>query len=57
MVILFSCWWAGFEYSGDQVKKNEVGVARGTYERQGKQLQDFMGKPEGKKPLGRPRLR
>jgi hypothetical protein len=44
-------------YSGDQIKKNEMGRARDTCERQEMGVQGFGGKTRGKKPLGRPRLR
>ena len=38
---------------GDQVKTNEVGGACGMY---GEEKRVLMEKPEGKRPLGRPRL-
>jgi hypothetical protein len=36
---------------------NEVGGACGTHERGQKTVQGLVGKPEGKRPLGRPRHR
>jgi hypothetical protein len=38
-----------------QVKKNEVGGTCGTHGRGEKSVQGFLGNPEGKRPLGRPR--
>jgi hypothetical protein len=38
-------------------KANEVGRACGTHERGEKIVQFLVGKPEGKRPLGRPRRR
>jgi hypothetical protein len=40
---------------GDKIKKNEMGGAR-SRERRGV-YRVLEGKPEGKRPLGRPRLR
>jgi hypothetical protein len=40
-----------------QVKANEVGGACGTHGRGEKSVQGFGGKPEGRRPLGRPRRR
>jgi hypothetical protein len=39
---------------GDQIKKNEMGGVCGTY---GRQERVLLGIPEGKRPLGKPRLR
>ena len=44
-------------YSVDKTKKNEMGKTFGTYGRQQNCIQSFGGKPEGKRPLGRPRRR
>jgi len=44
-------------HSGDQIKKNEMGRACGTCERQGMGVQGFGGRTRGKKTLGRPRHR
>ena len=44
--------------SGDQIEKNEMDGACSTYEGRGDVYTGFWwGKPEGKRPLGRPRLR
>jgi hypothetical protein len=40
-----------------QVKANEVGGACGTHGRGRKVYKVLVGKPEGKRPLGRPRRR
>jgi hypothetical protein len=43
-------------YSGDQLRKTEMGGARSTYAVKKRCLQGFLvGKHDGKKPLGRPR--
>ena len=42
-------------YSGDQIKRNEIGGARKEQRRGAYVI--LLGKPEGKRPLGRPRLR
>ena len=39
---------------GSQIKKNEVGGAYGTYERQERFIRGLVGRPEGKRLLGRP---
>jgi len=44
-------------HSGDQIKHNEIGGAWGTYGREGRYYRLSVGKPEGKIPLVRPRLR
>jgi len=41
-------------YSGDQIKKSEMGGTCSTY---GGEEKILMGKPEGQIPLGRPRCR
>jgi hypothetical protein len=41
----------------DQIKVNELGRACGTHGRGEKRVQVFGGKPEGKRPLERPRRR
>jgi hypothetical protein len=44
--------------SGDKIKKNEMGRACGANGEEKRCIQGFGGgKPEGKKPLGRPRPR
>jgi hypothetical protein len=37
-----------------QIKKNEVGGGGNTYEGYKRCMQGFVGKPEGKRPVGRP---
>ena len=45
-------------YSGDQVKKNEIGGARGTYGMLGEVHTGFLvGRTAAKKLLGRPKRR
>jgi hypothetical protein len=44
-------------YSVDQMKKNEMDGACGTYGGQERCLQGFGGETLGKEPLGRPRRR
>jgi len=44
-------------YSGDQIKKNEMRRACGTYQRLERCVQNFGWEARGKKPLGRPRRR
>jgi hypothetical protein len=44
-------------YLGDQIKKNDMGRACSMYWGEEKCVQDFVGKPEGERPLGRPRHR
>jgi hypothetical protein len=44
-------------YSGDQIKKNEMGGACGTYGGQEGARRVFVGKPEVRRPFGRHRLR
>jgi hypothetical protein len=41
----------------NQVNENEVGGACGMHGRREKCVQNSVGKPEGKKPLGKPRRR
>jgi hypothetical protein len=48
------------KYLGDQIRKNEMGGACSTCGRQVRFIQRFggeMGRPEGKRPLGRHRSR
>ena len=46
-----------FHHSGDQTKKNEMGGTCSKYgERRGAD-RILVGKPDGKRPLGKPRLR
>jgi len=46
-----------FHHSGDQIKKNEMGGACSKYgDRRGAD-RILVGKPDGKRPLGNPRLR
>ena len=42
---------------GDKIEKNEMGGGCGRCGGRERCLQGFGGKPEGKKPLGKPRLR
>jgi hypothetical protein len=45
-------------YSSEQLKKNEMGGACGTYGRKGRRLNSvFVGSPDGNRPLERPRRR
>jgi len=44
-------------YTDNQIEKNEMGVACSTYEGEGGTYRVFVGKPKGKRLLGRPRLR
>ena len=41
----------------DKIENNEMGGACGTYGGKERCTQGFGGKPEGKRPLGRPRRR
>ena len=43
--------------AGDKIEKNEMGWACGAYEWGEGGVRVLVGKPEGKRPLGRPRLR
>ena len=42
---------------GDQIDNNEMGGACSTCGGEERRIQDLVGKPEGKRPLGRPRHR
>jgi hypothetical protein len=42
---------------GDKIEKNEMGGACGTYGGRERCAQGVGGKPEEKRPLGRPRCR
>jgi hypothetical protein len=44
-------------YLGDQIKKNEMGRASSTYRGQEEVHRVLVGKPEGRRPLERPRHR
>jgi hypothetical protein len=44
-------------YSGNQIEKNEMGGACGTYGGGERCIPDFGGRAEGRLPLGRPRRR
>ena len=44
-------------YLGDQIEKNELTEACGTYGERIGVYRFLVGKPEGKTPLGRPRCR
>jgi hypothetical protein len=44
-------------YSCDKFKEDEVDGTCGEYGAKRNAYRDLVGKPEGKKPLGRPRLR
>ena len=43
--------------SGDKIEKNEMGGACSVYRRRRGVYRVLVGKPEGKRPLGRPRRR
>jgi len=43
--------------SGDKIEKNEMGGAYSAYGGEERRVRGFGGKPEGKRPLGRPRSR
>ena len=43
--------------SGDQIKMSEMGGAYSTYGGEERLIQVLAGKPEGNRPLGRPRRR
>jgi len=42
---------------GDQIKKNEIGRAYSMYRGKVSVYRVLVGKPEGKRPLGRPRCK
>jgi hypothetical protein len=44
-------------FLGDKIEKNEMGGACSVYGVEERLIQVFGGKPEGKRPLGRPRHR
>ena len=44
-------------FSSDKIEKNEVGGACSVYVGEERYIQGSGGKPEGKRPLGRPRSR
>jgi hypothetical protein len=44
-------------HSGDQVKTTEMGRTCGTYGERRGAYRALVGKPEGRRPLGRPRRR
>jgi len=44
-------------HSGDKIEKNEMGGACSTYGERRIVYKDLVRKPEGKRPLGRPRCR
>ena len=44
-------------FSGDKIEKNEMGGARSAYGGERDVYRVLMGKPEGKRPLGRHRRR
>jgi hypothetical protein len=50
-----SCTHAKYYYA-DKVNENEVGRTCGTRERRYKVYKILVGKPEGKRPLARPRV-
>jgi len=43
--------------AGDKIEKNEMGWACGTYGEERGVYRVLVGKPEGRRPLGRPRRR
>jgi hypothetical protein len=44
-------------FSGDKIEKNEMGGACSAHIREERRVQGLGGKPEEKRPLGRPRHR
>ena len=44
-------------FSGDKIEKNEMGGACSAYGGDERRIQGSGGKPEGKRPFGRPKLR
>ena len=44
-------------FSGHEMKENEAGCTCDTYGREENAHKGLVGKPEGKRPLGRPRRR
>jgi hypothetical protein len=42
---------------GNQIEKNEMGGACSTYGEKERGIEDFVGRPEGRQPLGGPRRR
>jgi hypothetical protein len=46
-----------YKHSGDQVKKTEMGRTCGAYGERRGAYRALVGKPEGRRPLGRPRRR
>jgi hypothetical protein len=44
-------------YSGNQIEKNEMGGAYSTYGEKRTAYRILVGRPEGRRPLGRPRCR
>jgi len=42
---------------GDDIKEDEMGSAHGTHGGEEERIQNFGGKPEGKRPFTRPRHR
>ena len=44
-------------YAGDKIEKNEMGWACGAYGEERGVYRVLVGKPEGRKPMGRPRRR
>ena len=59
---LLEQWWTATQlhelhFSGEPIKKNEMGGARGTYRGEGGGYRDAVGRPEGRRPLGSPSFR
>ena len=48
---------ACYYFAGDKIEKNEMGEACNAYGEGRGVYRVLVGKPEGKRPLGRPRLR
>ena len=58
--IVCACGWSLLltQYcSDDKIEKNEMGGAWARMEQRRGEYRDLVGKPEGKRPLGRPRRR
>jgi hypothetical protein len=45
------------QHSGGEIKKTEMGRTCGTYRGEERCIRGLMEKPEGRRPLGRPRRR
>jgi hypothetical protein len=50
-------WKEGIYYSGNQIEKNVMGEACSTYGEKRRAYRILVGRPEGRRPLGRSRRR